>query len=78
MIVSLLGALRTDATLLQQVVRYVTTDHLALGIVVHLNELSKSRGVVVSGCLGIAKGLQHGIGYGSAIIRSCSSSIRQY
>lgn len=62
MIVALLGALRADATLLQQVVRDIATDHLTLGIVVHLNEFTKTRRVVVACSLGIAKGFQHGIG----------------
>jgi len=63
MVVPLLGALRADATLLQQIMRYITTDHLALGIVVDLNELAEARRVVVPSGLGIAKGLQHGIGW---------------
>jgi len=63
MVVPLLGALRADATLLQQIMRYITTDHLAFGIVVDLNELAEARRVIVPSGLGIAKGLQHGIGW---------------
>lgn len=56
MVVSLLRTLSADATLLQQIMRNVATDHLALGIIVHLNEFAESGRVVVSSSFCVAEG----------------------
>lgn len=61
-VVSFVRALRADAALFQQIVRYVAADHLALGIVVHLNELAEPRAIVVARGLRIAECLENGIG----------------
>lgn len=62
MVISLLGTLSANATFLQQIMRDVAAHHLALAIVVHLDELAETGRVVVASGLGIAEGLQHGIG----------------
>lgn len=62
MVVSLLGTLSANATFLQQIMRDVAAHHLALAIVVHFDELAETGRVVVASGLGIAEGLQNGIG----------------
>lgn len=62
MVISLLGTLSANATFLEQIMGDVAADHLALAIVVHLDELAETGRIVVASGLGIAEGLQHGIG----------------
>lgn len=62
MIVSLVRTLRANTTLLEQIMRDIPANHLTLAIVVHLDEFAETGRVVVACGLGIAEGLQHGIG----------------
>ena len=61
--------LEGDARLLQEIRLNVTPGQLALGVEVDADELAKPGAVVVPGRLGVAKGLQDGIGLDNLVFK---------
>ena len=58
----LLCAYRDDARLLEEVLVHARADDVALGVDEDLDELAEARRVVVARRLGVAEGLEHGVG----------------
>ena len=65
----LVGRLVGDAGLLQEVGLDVAAGHPAHGVEPHADELAEAGGVVVPHRLGVAVGLQHGVGLDNLVLK---------